>query len=55
MPRKLARGFRNERVGARSVAGRMTALSLRLNVRMHGFQMRRCPVQARGPAYGLAV
>jgi hypothetical protein len=50
MPRKLARGFMNDRVGARSVAGRMTALSLRLNVRGHGFQMYHCLLQARGPA-----
>jgi hypothetical protein len=49
-PRIGARCFRDDRVGARSAAGRMTALSLRLNVRGHGFQMYHCPLQARGPA-----
>ncbi|MGF6302254.1 hypothetical protein OKW42_005607 [Paraburkholderia sp. WC7.3d] len=41
--------------GARSAAGRMTALSLPPNVREHGFQMHHYPFQARGPAYELAV
>ena len=31
------------------------ALSLMGNVRMHGFQMFHYPLQARGPAYKLAV
>ncbi|MFM0198861.1 hypothetical protein PQR53_03140 [Paraburkholderia fungorum] len=37
---RLKRGVYEERFGARSVAGRMTAVSLTLNVRGHGFQMR---------------
>ncbi|AIP29872.1 hypothetical protein DR64_2025 [Paraburkholderia xenovorans LB400] len=43
------------RDGARSAAGRMTALSPGRNVREHGFQMHHCLLQARGPASGLAV
>jgi hypothetical protein len=35
--------------GARSAAGRMTALSLPPNARGHGFQMHHYPLQARGP------
>ena len=41
--------------GARSAAGSMTALSLALNVREHRFQMHHCLLQAKGPAYELAV
>ncbi|CAE6796603.1 hypothetical protein R69927_04449 [Paraburkholderia domus] len=33
----------------------MNALSLTPNAREHGFQMHHCPLQARGPAYELAV
>jgi len=42
-------------VGARSVAGGMTALSLRRSVRGDRFQMHHYRLQARGPAYELAV
>ena len=42
-------GVENDRCGARSVAGRMTALSRGWNVRGHGFQMHHCPLQARAP------
>ena|GEM_PF-6291451 len=41
--------------GARSAAGRMTALSLWPNARGHGFQMHHYPFQATGPTYELAV
>jgi hypothetical protein len=41
--------------GARSAAGSMTALSLALNVREHGFQMYHCLMQTEVPAYELAV
>jgi hypothetical protein len=41
--------------GARSAAGRMTALSRTRSVREHRFQMHHCPLQARGAAYELAV
>ena len=33
----------------------MNPLSLTPNVQGHGFQMHHCPLQARGPAYALAV
>ena len=33
----------------------MTALSLARNVRAHRFQMHHYPLQAKGPAYELAV
>ncbi|CAE6690731.1 hypothetical protein R69888_00221 [Paraburkholderia haematera] len=38
------------RVGARSAAGSMTALSLTPNVREHRFQMHHYLLRARGPA-----
>jgi hypothetical protein len=51
---ELASGLMNYRDGARSAAGRMTALSRARNVRGHRFQMFHCPLEAKGPAYGLA-
>ena len=42
------RGLMKHRDGARSVAGRMTALSRTRSVREHGFQMDHDPLQARG-------
>ncbi|MGF6808783.1 hypothetical protein OKW30_003909 [Paraburkholderia sp. Clong3] len=44
-PVVFERGF-----GARSAAGRMTALSLAPNVRGHGFQMHHYLMQTEGPA-----
>jgi hypothetical protein len=43
------------RDGARSAAGKMTALSLRDKLRDAGFQMHHCPLQANRSAQGLAV
>jgi len=48
-------GWKNNRCGARSAAGRMTALSLAPSVREHRFQMHHCLVQREGPTYELAV
>ena len=45
----------NDRDGARSAAGRMSALSLRPNVREHRFQMCHYTLQARDLTYKLAV
>jgi hypothetical protein len=42
--------LRNDRDGARSAAGRMSALSRTRNARRHRFQMCHCPLQAWGPA-----
>jgi hypothetical protein len=44
-----ARGLKNYRVGARSAAGSMTALSLTQNVRGHRFQMHHYRGCARDP------
>ncbi|WP_168991456.1 hypothetical protein [Paraburkholderia sp. UYCP14C] len=49
-PVVFERGF-----GARSAAGGMTALSLALKVREHGFQMHHYRSQTGAPAYELAV
>jgi hypothetical protein len=45
----------DRRFGARSAAGRMTALSLAPNAREHGFQMHHYLMQTEVPAYELAV
>jgi len=48
-------GFKNDRCGARSVAGRMTALSRARSVRGHGCQTHHCALRTGGATYKLAV
>ena len=53
--REPSRWFGELRVGARSAAGSMTALSLGLNVRGHRFQMHHCLLQARSYEQGAST